>query len=216
MTGGAGARAMMMAFEEVFGVRHTTSDVPFAGRTDTWIISELARRHSVEHTPERLKRFHDLYLERLAVEVHKPGPQKGILPGVRALLDNLYAHDSIHLALLTGNFEGGARLKLTYFDLWRYFVCGAFAEDAPDRNSLFQTAVGKVKAIGGPDVTPSEVVIVGDTPLDVGVAVAAGARSLAVATGSFDADALRAAGADVVLEDLSDLETVRSALGLDE
>ena len=54
----------------------------------------------------------------------------------------------------------------------------------------------------------------GDTPLDVAVAVAGGARSLAVATGSYDLEALRASGADVVLEDLSDLRGGAEGLGL--
>ena len=66
-----------------------------------------------------------------------------------------------------------------------------------------------------PRSRPAEVVIVGDTPLDVAVAVAGGARSLAVATGSYDVAALRASGADVVLEDLSDVEAVLEGLGLD-
>ena len=61
---------------------------------------------------------------------------------------------------------------------------------------------------------PSDVVIVGDTPLDVAVAVAAGARSLAVATGSYDVNSLRASGADVVMEDLTDVEAVLEGLGL--
>jgi phosphoglycolate phosphatase-like HAD superfamily hydrolase len=56
------------------------------------------------------------------------------------------------------------------------------------------------------------VVVVGDTPLDVACAAASGARSLAVATGGYDVDALRAAGADMVMEDLGDTRQVLRAL----
>jgi phosphoglycolate phosphatase-like HAD superfamily hydrolase len=206
---------MMQAFNEVYGSRNPGVEVPFAGRTDTWIVGELARRHEFEHNDATLRRFHDAYLERLADEVQKPGPGKGVLPGVRSLLDDLHTLQGLYLALLTGNFAGGARLKLEHFDLWRYFRCGAFAEDAPDRNSLFETAMARVRACGAPAVAPSEVVVVGDTPLDIGVALAAGARSLAVATGNFSAETLRSSGADVVLEDLSDLAAVRGALGVE-
>ena len=66
---------------------------------------------------------------------------------------------------------------------------------------------------GGPVVRPSEVVIVGDTPLDVGVAVAGGARSVGVATGSYDATRCGAAARTSSLEDLSDLPAVLEALG---
>jgi phosphoglycolate phosphatase-like HAD superfamily hydrolase len=48
------------------------------------------------------------------------------------------------------------------------------------------------------------VIVVGDTPLDVACAAASGARSVAVATGPADPATLRASGADVVFEDLSD------------
>jgi phosphoglycolate phosphatase-like HAD superfamily hydrolase len=130
------------------------------------------------------------------------------------VLDALVAHEGAHLALLTGNFERGAQIKLEYFDLWRYFASGAFGDSTHDRNSLLADALARVKTSGGPSVRPSEVVVVGDTPLDVAVAVTAGARSLAVATGSYGVDALRASGADVVLKDLTDVKAVLEALGL--
>jgi phosphoglycolate phosphatase-like HAD superfamily hydrolase len=138
------------------------------------------------------------------------------MPGVRPLLDHLSARDDVQLALLTGNFEAGARVKLEYFDLWRYFPCGAYGDGAYERNGLLAKAMDRVRACGGPDVPASDVVIVGDTPLDVAVALAGGARSLAVATGGHDVRSLGEAGADVVLEDLGDLAAVLDAIGLED
>jgi phosphoglycolate phosphatase-like HAD superfamily hydrolase len=215
LTGGAGARAMLRTFEDVFGPRDPSVEVPFAGRTDTWIISELARRHGYPHDGSSLIRFRDRYLIHLAEEIVRPGPQKGVLPGVRPLLETLAFGENIHLGLLTGNFEGGARIKLEYFDLWKYFACGAFAEDAADRNGLFAPALSRLTASGQPEVHASEVAIVGDTPLDIDVARSAGARSVAVATGSFSMDALRSSGADSVLADLSDRAEVLAALDVE-
>jgi phosphoglycolate phosphatase-like HAD superfamily hydrolase len=57
-------------------------------------------------------------------------------------------------------------------------------------------------------VDPRDVVIIGDTPLDVACARDAGVSCLAVATGGYGADALRAAGADTVFESLSDTDAV--------
>ena len=136
------------------------------------------------------------------------------MPGVRPLLDSLTNRSGVYLALLTGNYEDAARLKLEYFDLWRYFRCGAFGDDAPDRNSLMPKALDRIRECGGPDVGPADVVVIGDTPLDVTCAAAAGARSIAVATGSYDVAALRSTGADVVLTDLSDEADVLRALQL--
>src|SRR5206468_9302942 len=138
----------------------------------------------------------------------RPGPRKGVLPGIRVLLDTLTARTDVFLSLLTGNFERAAQLKLEYFDLWRFFSGGAFGDGAADRNSLVARAVARVVAEGGPSVPASDIIVLGDTPLDIACAQAAGARSIAVATGSHAVGQLEAAGADVVFEDLSDTSRV--------
>lgn len=214
LTGGAGMRAMASAFDDVFGLRDTFGKLNFAGRTDAWIVAQLAAEHADASDPQTLRRFHDVYVEHLAREIECPGPRKGILPGVRPLLDALSARDDAYLALLTGNFARGAQIKLEHFDLWRYFRCGAFGDSAHDRNGLLATALAQVDACGGGRFAAQDAVIVGDTPLDVAVAQAGGARSVAVATGGYDAAALRATGADAVLEDLSDVDAVLQALGM--
>jgi len=216
LTGGAGARAMSRAFERVCGVRDGLTGIPFAGRTDAWILSEAARAHGVSFDRSRHEQFRETYVSCLADEVQLPGPRKGVMPGVRELLDTLAPRADVFLALLTGNLEHGARVKLEYFDLWRYFRCGAFGDDAVERNGLFADALARVKKIGGPVFAAADVVIVGDTPLDIAVARAGGARSVGVATGSYDVAALQAAGADAVLVDFSDLAATLAAMGLDK
>jgi len=210
LTGGAGGRAMTRAFEDLFGVADAFHGIPMPGRTDAWILADAATAHGV--SAANLSRFADAYLALLAGELERPGPRKGVMPGVRALLDRLVESGEPYLALLTGNYKEAARTKLEYFDLWRYFRCGAFGDDAPDRNGLLPKALAAIRTCGGPDALPSETVVVGDTPLDVACAAASGARSIAVATGGYDVDALRAAGADVVFEDLSGTEAVLDAL----
>jgi phosphoglycolate phosphatase len=205
---------MSRAFEDLFGMPHGLAELPLAGRTDPWIIQQMAASRGVRCDGAAMDRFHDIYLVHLAREIQQPGPRKGILPGVRPLLDALAARTDAYVGLLTGNIEGGARIKLEYFDLWRYFRCGAFGGDAVDRNALLATAVARARTVGAPPIAPADVVIVGDTPLDVAVARAGGARGVAVATASYDRDALHASGADVVLDDLGDLEAVLAAFQL--
>lgn len=212
LTGGAGQRAMARAFEDVFSVPDAFHNIEMPGRTDSWILSDALAAHGVRRVDADLARFRETYLEHLRSEIQLPGPRKGVMPGVRALLKVLVGRDEVYLALLTGNYRDAARLKLDYFDLWRYFPCGAFGDDAPDRNGLLPKAIAAIQSRGGPEVGPSQVVVVGDTPLDVACAVASGARSLAVATGGYDADALRASGADMVMEDLADTRQVLRAL----
>ena len=209
LTGGAGGRAMTLAFEQIFAIPNAFQGMNMAGRTDAWILNDAAAAHDIPQDSPDLARFREAYLRHLAIELEKPGvARKGLMPGVRELLDALAPRDDVYLALLTGNYEAGARLKLEYFDLWRYFPCGAFGDDAPHRNVLVPKALTRVEACGGLTFSAADAVVIGDTPLDVGCAACAGARSLAVATGSHSVDELRAAGADVVLQDLADTAEV--------
>lgn len=214
LTGGAGGRAMARAAADIFKVESGLGSISMAGRTDAWIVSQMAAEYGFVYNDDLLSRFRDAYTSHLLREIHEPGPRKGVLPGVRHVLDVLTTRTRAHMALLTGNFERGARIKLEYFDLWRYFPSGAFGDTAHDRNSLLGVALTRFQASGGPAVHASEVLVIGDTPLDVAVAVAGGARSLAVATGSYDAEQLEASGADVVLRDLSDVNAALDGMGL--
>jgi phosphoglycolate phosphatase-like HAD superfamily hydrolase len=202
LTGGAGQRAMARAFEDLFGIADGFRDIQMAGRTDTWILSNAAAAHGI--FPGDLIRFPGTYLAHLARELAAPGQGRMIMPGVRPLLDRLASREDVYLALLTGNYQEAARLKLEHFDLWRYFQCGAFADDAPDRNSLVPKAVERIRARGGPLVSAADVIVIGDTPHDVACARVSGARGVGVATGPFSVEELRESGAEEVFVDLSD------------
>ncbi|MEQ1731251.1 MAG: HAD hydrolase-like protein, partial [Vicinamibacterales bacterium] len=196
----------------VCGFFNGLGSLSMAGRTDAWIIAQMFRGHGIEPTAERHRAVHDLYVQYLSQEILQPGPRKGVLPGVRHLLDTLASQDDAYLALLTGNFRHGAQIKLEHFDLWHYFATGAFGDEAHDRNGLLWAALASVEEASGLRVRPADVVIIGDTPLDIAVAVAGGARSVGVATGSYDVDTLLATGADAAFLDLDDPDRVLAAL----
>ena len=203
---------MARAFEEIFSIADAFRGIPMAGRTDAWILSDAAAAHHIPLNSPDLARFPEVYLRHLGIEILNKGPRFGIMPGIPALLGALVDRADAYLALLTGNYEAGAQLKLQHFDLWRYFRCGAFGDGAANRNGLVPKALARVAACGGPVFAASDAIVIGDTPLDVACAKAGGARSIAVATGNHTIDELRASGADVVFQDLSDLEAVLKAI----
>jgi phosphoglycolate phosphatase len=205
-TGRAGSRAMNRAFEDLFGISGAFDGVEMAGRTDRWILDDAASRAGVDLTGDNFQRFRDRYFARLTDALREPAPGKGVLPGVRRLLETIDTRDDVFAALLTGNSEDGARIKLQHFDIWKFFRCGAYGDEVTDRNHLFEIAVQRAEACGAPRQQPGDVVVVGDTVLDVACAKAAGARSVAVATGPCDVETLRKSGADVVVRDLTDTE----------
>ncbi len=204
LSGGAGKRALNRAFEEVFGAADAFSGVPVAGRTDALIVDDALDRVGVVADRPQRTRFFGRYYEYLEEEILHPGPRKGLMPGVERLLEQLAPRPALVSALLTGNFARAAQIKLEHFGVWRYFACGAYGDDAPVRDELVPIAVARARDAGIPIASATDAVVVGDTPLDVQCAAAAGARSVGVATGSFSEVELRQAGADAVLSDLSD------------
>jgi phosphoglycolate phosphatase-like HAD superfamily hydrolase len=213
LTGGAGGRAMTRAFEDVFGIPDALRDVPTPGRTDPRIVDDAMARAGLQGDEALLERFPSRYLVYLREEIEVPGTRiKGLLPGVRPLLDALAASPGVHLALLTGNFTEAARIKLEYFDLWHYFACGAFGEEGITRNDLMPVALDRARGCDMPPAALERVVVIGDTPSDVACARSGNAFAIAVATGAHSVDELRACGADVVFETLSETPRVLEAI----
>lgn len=204
LSGGAGVRALNRTFEELHGVADAFAGVPVAGRTDQAIVLDALARLGRPVDGGSLAAFRDRYCARLREEIERPAPTKRVMPGVGALLEALDARADVWLGLLTGNFADGARIKLAHFHLDRYFAWGAFGDDAADRNALVPIALRCAAEHGATGVTPDRVFVVGDTPLDVACALAAGVRAVGVATGPFDAAALASSGAHTVFADLTD------------
>src|SRR4051812_4924554 len=124
-----------------------------------------------------------------------------VLPGVPERLRQL-SRDGHLLGLITGNGDGAAHVKLARGDLNRWFTFGAYAAAGAERADIVREAVARGEAMFGEDVPNTEIFVIGDTPLDIDAAHAAGCTAIAVATGHYDEAALSAAGADHVLATL--------------
>jgi phosphoglycolate phosphatase len=203
LTGGAGVRAMARACEELVGGRDALNGIQAAGRTDWIILHDALTRMNRELDDSLFNALRDRYIELLRKEIeHRGSGVKAVLPGVRDLVASLHTRDDVFLGLLTGNFEEGARIKLEHFDLWKYFRCGAYGDDAADRNELVPFALKRAIDCGLPELEPRNVLVVGDTPHDIACARAVGAVAVAVATGGYSVEQLD--DADVVFRDLTD------------
>jgi phosphoglycolate phosphatase-like HAD superfamily hydrolase len=214
LTGRAGVRAMNRACEEIIGHTEALNGIAVAGRTDWVILHDALRAIGHEMDEELFGRLRDRYVTLLRDEILLRGEGvKAIMPGVQELLDELRRRTDVFLALLTGNFEQGARIKLEHFNLWHYFRCGAFGDDAPDRNALVPFALERARSCGMEPLAAEAVFVVGDTPHDVACARAVGAVPIGVATGSFSVADLRASGADIVFADLSDTAAFLNVIG---
>ncbi|HYB97370.1 MAG TPA: HAD family hydrolase [Vicinamibacterales bacterium] len=209
LSGRAGLRAMTRAFQDTFGITNAFAGENFGGRTDSYLVSKALQNAGLPDTPEAHERFRKTYIPLLAEEIQHPGTgHKGLMPGARELLDALAEYEHLHLALLTGNYREAAEIKLQHFEIWDYFEWGAFSDDAADRNELVPIARNRAETYDIPPAAIERVIVIGDTPHDIECARVAGAKCIAVATGGFTVEQLRAWGADEALPDLSDTQKV--------
>jgi phosphoglycolate phosphatase-like HAD superfamily hydrolase len=187
-----------------------------AGRTDPEIALEFLAAHEIaEAEGERhLPAFSEALATALAAKAALIRERGRALPGAREILAALGRSDGVVQSLLTGNVQPNALLKLASFELDGYldFEVGGFGSDHHHRPSLVEVARAKAERKYGTGFPGTATVLVGDTPLDVAAGRAGGARVVAVATGPYRADELRATEADAVLEDLRDTEAALAAI----
>ena len=124
-------------------------------------------------------------------------------PGVWELIHGLQALPQAPLlGLLTGNIRLGAEIKLRHFNLWDVFQTGAFGDDHEDRDQIAAWRCSAAAASSGEELRGDEVLVIGDTPLDIRCARAIGAKALAVASGGADLAELERHQPDWAIPDL--------------
>ncbi|MFM9602668.1 HAD family hydrolase [Streptomyces turgidiscabies] len=206
-TRGLGWELWSEAFHQVTGMA-VREHASVTGSTERVILRETARLHNITYSDDLFVRFADalgtLHVRR-AAELRERGHA---LPGAVLLLAALEER-RVRQSVVTGNVRQAAETKLAAFGLDSYLRLddGAYAEDGEGRPELLRAAL-KRAAVG-----PQSAVFLGDTPADVAGGLEASVRVVAVATGRTSASDLLAAGAHVVLDDLSDTGRALAAIG---
>ena len=201
-TGGAGTAAFTKTFARHFHLHHGTEKMKFAGRTDVSLVREFFRIHAVEATPGHFQEFFGHYVFWLHHILEKNGGET--CRGIREFIRDLQAlPNPPALGLLTGNIRLGAEIKLRHFGLWEIFQFGGFADDHEDRDHIAAAALARGRRVLGGNLSPQEIVVIGDTPFDVRCGKFIGARTLAVATGGAQLGELEKCKADWTVADLT-------------
>jgi phosphoglycolate phosphatase-like HAD superfamily hydrolase len=203
-TGGAGVKAFARAFASEFGVPDGTQRLKFAGRTDVSLVREFFTLERIEPSTENFVRFFASYLRWLQQII--PDCKGGACRGVLEFYGALRALPEPPLTgLLTGNIKDGARIKLERYNLWDKFPFGGFADDHEDRDQIAAVALRRGHQEFGRELQKDEVLVIGDTPLDIRCGRAIGAKVLAVATGGAPLEELERHKPDWAVPDLTHL-----------
>ena len=198
------------AIRDVTGKDVVVSPSRFAGMIDPQIcrvilsengFSEKAQEHVL---PRVILRMGEIYKSMAKTVV--------LNTGVRELLQILSTSQLHVLGILTGNVSSVGEEKLSVAGIRSYFADRFYADSCFDRSMLAEEAVEAcVDRYGLP--SRENVLIVGDTPLDVECAINAKAKSVGIASGVYSIEDLSKAGADSVFLDLSPSKELLSTLG---
>jgi len=124
-----------------------------------------------------------------------------LYPGARAAVDALHRRPEVLLGVATGKARRGLDHAFAAHDLDQYFVTRQTADTHPSKPhpSMIEAALSET------GVAPGLAAMVGDTTYDIEMARAAGVVPVGVSWGYHAPEALRAAGAALVLDDFADL-----------
>jgi phosphoglycolate phosphatase-like HAD superfamily hydrolase len=193
---GSGRRAFERACLEVLGIEGALVELRLDGMTDPLILDHVAeRRLGRAIADEEAARVYAAYVGYLEGELARS--RYVIHDGVEEAL-GWFERGGATIGLATGNLRDGARVKLERGGLWHRFAFGGFGSDARERAELVRIGIRRGEERARRRFAREEILVVGDTPKDIAAAHAAGATAIAVATGSYDEETLRAAGADQV------------------
>jgi phosphoglycolate phosphatase-like HAD superfamily hydrolase len=203
-TGGAGVKAFAKVFETEFKAVDGFERMKFGGRTDTGLVREFFGYHSIPATPENFKRFFERYVFWLDHILKQT--QTTVCMGVWEFIRGLQGLGKPPvIGLLTGNIRLGAEIKLRHAGLWDVFVTGGFADDSEERDKIAAIAKERGGRLLNEELRGEQVVVIGDTPLDIRCARAIGAKVLAVATGMVPIEELESHKPEWAVKDLTKL-----------
>jgi phosphoglycolate phosphatase len=196
--------------ETVFGTAGSLHGMIVSGMTDLQIVEEALRGAGItrEQISARKDELRRCYIEEMKRAVGNGAHIIEAMPGARDILSALDAHPRYRNALLTGNIEPAAHLKVEITGLAEFFkLPGAFGDESFDRRDLPAIAARRINEYLGASLEPEQFIVIGDTPNDIACARHFGARVVAVATGRIhSADDLRACEPDALLPDLLDMQ----------
>lgn len=206
-TSGAGRESTRRAMHEVFGTVGKLDVHHFGGKTDWQTLLELLGEdgYTRDHIGEAMPRYHEAmarHLDSIMVDFTVTRCA-GAWETVEALRVRAAEQGDISLGLVTGNVKDAANVKLRaagYDPSW--FPVGAFGHEALERDLLPPIAIARAAAYYQYDFKPDQVIVIGDTAMDIACARACGASVIAVGTGFSTRDELLAAAPDAYFDDL--------------
>jgi phosphoglycolate phosphatase len=195
--------AFHAALKAYCGCALKIDSVPVHGNTDVGILRAASRLGGVsdEDFAERLPSAKKLMCAETLRNANDMRPE--LCPSTAELLAFLQTNGKT-MGIVSGNLEQIGWLKLEAANIKQFFTFGSFSDCNELREDIYRCGMEKAQRLLG---ARARVCFVGDTPADVLAAKALGTPVIAVATGIFSPDELRALGPEVCVSSCTELLT---------
>jgi phosphoglycolate phosphatase len=187
--------ALHQAMLEAYGVDTTIEGIPYHGMTDLSILRAALAREGIRDGAFETALPQALSVVCREVDTNRAEIKPQVCRGIPALLKKLSTQGHL-MGVASGNLETVGWHKIEAANLRTYFGFGYYSDRCESRAEIFQNAVDHVKRLLGAN---ARTCFIGDTPADVRAAREIGAQIVAVATGTFGTDELRACGPDLCI-----------------
>lgn len=191
------------AIDECLGVTDGMNGVDTSARSDKDVFLEVIDNFNRCFSEELWDAFMTIYEKHLS-SYNESDIWRDNVDSIN-FLSKLVKTDH-KLSMITGELEIGARYKLEKIGVWKFFSTGGFGEDGLSRFDIADKAVEKAHEIVGNDY--DNIMIIGDTVLDIQTARHLGAISVAITTGSHSREKLALEKPDYLIDTFSELENI--------
>lgn len=171
--------SFIAAFKEIFNIEINVDWQFYSGRTDSWIITDIAIKNGL-NVEELNRKLTDVMNSMYKWYSENVKDEDGtVIEGVPEFLKMIDEHGYLR-GLVTGNVEGIAYEKTKFYKLEKGFALGGFGNEHIMRDELLKKAVKRATDLYGfqPKTDLSNVIYIADTPHDVVAARKANIRCI--------------------------------------
>jgi phosphoglycolate phosphatase len=193
--------ALHQAMLEAYGVDTTIEGIPYHGKTDLSILRAALDREGIREVEFERKLSRALEIVCREVEANHREIKAQVCSGVNQFLDHLRNQRKL-IGVASGNLATVGWHKMAAAGLRSFFSFGFFSDSCESRREIFRSALEYVQQqLGG----QARALFVGDTPSDIQAAHEVNAAILAVSTGTFSFDDLKACSPDLCISHCGEL-----------
>ena len=187
---------MVRTFEHHGHARpHYDATKSIIGLTLDTAIARIMGVEVDDHIRAMMQHYKDIY----GPVRQEPGFQEPLYDGVAEMMATLAAREDVLIGAVTGKARKGLDLIRTAHGFETVFFVSRTADDCPSKPHPAMV----LECCADAGIDPADTIVIGDSVYDMMMAKSAGARALGVSWGYGEADALAAAGADVIVHEVA-------------